>query len=205
MELKEINLRTYKAIQKVITEGEDINKTELLKAFYGVDGVRINSMKATDINRLSDEILKALEIETAPLQRMIRIGGVNYGFIPNFDDMRYGEMLDLNKYLSDIDTLELAMAVCYRPIKKSVNELYEIEPYNGTGNRPELMNHLPMDVVLGATGFFLTLQKDLLQYTMNYIRVEVEANPELKKKVISKVGGETYRSWLQYQNTINAE
>ena len=39
--------------------------------------------------------------------------GVEYGFIPNLDDMSFGEYVDLDTYIGDWQNIHRAMAVLY--------------------------------------------------------------------------------------------
>jgi hypothetical protein len=55
--------------------------------------------------------------------------GVEYGFIPNLDDMSFGEYVDLDTYLGDWQNIHRAMAVLYRPIREKRGERYNIVPY----------------------------------------------------------------------------
>jgi hypothetical protein len=93
--------------------------------------------------------------------------------MPEIDNMTYGEYLDLVSYTSSKDMwsfMPIIMSILYRPITQRVGKLYTIEPYDGTKDeRIELFKHvLTMDVVFGATAFFLNLQKDLRTGILTY-------------------------------------
>jgi hypothetical protein len=47
----------------------------------------------------------------------------------NLDKITAGEYIDLDKYLTDEDTYDRAMAVLYRPIENVFKDLYNIEDY----------------------------------------------------------------------------
>ena len=108
-----------------------------------------------------------------PLTNMFQVDETNYGFIPSLDDMTYGEYLDLANYCdtkSMWDNMPIIMSILYRPVNKQLGKQYTIQPYTGTNDdRIELFKHvLTMDVVFGATGFFLALQAELLTGTLTY-------------------------------------
>jgi hypothetical protein len=105
------------------------------------------------------------------LVKSFTIGGTEYGFLPALDEMSYGEYLDLVNYSKDVlINAPIVMSILYRPITKSFGKSYLIADYAGTNDdRIQLYKHaLTMDVVFGAIGFFLGLQKDLLSCTLTY-------------------------------------
>ena len=141
-------------------------------------------MLEKDITDLRVQIAKLLNSTyTNFLPKSITIDKVKYGFIPSFDDMAYGEYLDLVEYTKKNmwDKMPTIMAMMYRPIVSESGSTYAIEKYSGTNeDRVELFNlYLTMDCVFGAISFFLDLQKDLLIGTQIYLQ-------EMLKKVGKK-------------------
>ena len=127
-----------------------------------------------------DKVSKCLQnlftnVDTMPLVKEFTVDGSTYGFLPEIDNMTYGEYLDLISYTSSKEMwsyMPIIMSILYRPITQRVGKLYTIEPYNGTkDSRIELFKHvLRMDVIFGAVAFFLTLQKDLRTGILTYIQ-----------------------------------
>lgn len=125
-----------------------------------------------------DKVAKCLEhlfvdLDKKPLVREFSVDDTTYGFMPEIDNMTYGEYLDLVSYTSNKEMwsyMPIIMSILYRPIIQRVGKLYTIEPYNGTkDSRIELFKHvLTMDVVFGATAFFLNLQKELRTGILTY-------------------------------------
>ena len=112
-------------------------------------------------------------IPNVPLTNMFQVDETNYGFIPSLDEITYGEYLDLANYCDNKnmwDNMPIIMSILYRPVDKQLGKQYTIQPYKGTNDdRIELFKHvLTMDVVFGATGFFLSLQAELLSATLAY-------------------------------------
>ena len=102
------------------------------------------------------------------------MSGNEYGFIPNLDEITYGENKDITSYISDWKTMHKAMAVLYRPIKQKQNSKYLIDDYEGSHNYSEVMKNMPLDVVLGAMVFFWNLTNALLNSIPNYLEKEIK-------------------------------
>ena len=127
-----------------------------------------------------DKVSKCLQnlftnVDTMPLVKEFTVDGSTYGFLPEIDNMTYGEYLDLISYTSSKEMwsyMPIIMSILYRPITQRVGKLYTIEPYNGTKDaRIELFKHvIRMDVIFGAVAFFLTLQKDLRTGILAYMK-----------------------------------
>jgi hypothetical protein len=125
------------------------------------------AMKADDILDISQHILSIVGGKH-PLVRRLSFRGKEYGFVPNLEEMSFGEYIDLDNYLSDMDMLHKTVGVLYRPITKDKGDLYEIEPYTGTDGYSDF----PLDVALGATLFFYRLSNKLLKNTPTSSQVE---------------------------------
>lgn len=132
-----------------------------------------------------DEILftigQALEQEPKHELRFT-MNGIEYGFIPNIDEIKTGEYIDLDTYINT-DPLK-AMMVMYRPIKGKFKDLYNIEDYKGTDGF-EIMNDAPASVFLGAKVFFYTLSNELLMCLPSYFNRVTTA----EEKIIMEKNG----------------
>ena len=153
-----------------------------------------------------------------PLVKSFELQGTKYGFIPSFDDMAYGEYLDLIAYSSkDLwNNIPMFMSILYRPITKSLGNSYTIEKYDGTKLEiVELFSQgLTLDIVFGAISFFLHLQKDLVSGTLTYLVTEMKTikNKEVQTALqdLGKSGlditqlpsllNKTFQSLTQLQN-----
>ena len=142
--------------------------------FCNVLPEHLNQLPASALTKISvtlSDLFK--DAHKLPLVKELTIGDTVYGFIPELDNMTYGEYLDLVTYTKkDMwDNIPTIMSILYRPIVNRVGKLYTIEPYNGTPEaRLELFKYvLTMDIVFGAVAFFLNLQKDLATGILNYL------------------------------------
>ena len=59
-----------------------------------------------------------------------RLDGVEYGFIPDLNELSFGEYIDLDTYLGDWENIHTAMNVLYRPINSKKGDRYTIQEYD---------------------------------------------------------------------------
>jgi hypothetical protein len=120
-----------------------------------------------------------------------------FGFMPNMDEMSLGEYIDLEKYISNWDTMHKAMAILYRPIVAGKKEFYEIEKYEGSDKYSDLMKDSPITVSLGAMVFFYHLGKELLTIITRSLQEElVQMVHQTPKNLSGKNGDGTNRYML---------
>ena len=101
------------------------------------------------------------------LVNTFKIDGIEYGFIPNLDEMSFGEYIDLDTFIGDWDNIEKAMGVLYRPVEMRKGNRYHIKEYEA--GETEHLKAMPLDAVLGSILFFYHLVNELCQITMNYL------------------------------------
>ena len=103
--------------------------------------------------------------------------------------------------------MAITMSILYRPIKQRVGKLYTVEPYNGTNDdRIELFKHaITMDVVLGAIGFFLDLQKDLQIGILTYSMETLTSLTPTQKRQINQLLIENGLSTQQFQSLLTLD
>ncbi len=151
--LHEITLGQYQHYLKI--EGDDTFKArKALQIFCGVkDPLQVSIKDVNEANRIIAEAFQ----KKYYLQRQIQYDRKLYGFVPDLEQMTFGEYIDLDSYFNWPE-MHKAMSVLYRPITIAQGEVYKVEAYAGSHER---FKGLTMDVVMGATVFFWTLGKDL--------------------------------------------
>ena len=169
--LSEITLGQYQKYLKIQSENEDENflAIKMIEIFCGLRGDTIMSMKAKSIRDITS-VLTNMFNEKPQLVKEFKLNGKTYGFIPKLEDMSFGEYIDLDTYIGDMDNLHRAMNVLYRPIKQKYKDRYLIEDY--TGDDPEAMKSMPMDAVLSSILFFYNLGMDLSKAMLNFLEEE---------------------------------
>jgi hypothetical protein len=211
--LNEIKLAQYQKFLKIAENNEDSEflHQKMVQYFCGVDLKEIASIQHKQVMQITASIIEMFKTSHKFIPRF-KMGGVEFGFIPNLDAMTQGEYVDLDSYISDWQEMHKAMAVLYRPITKKINDKYQIEDYNGSITYSEVMRHAPLDVVLGATVFFYHLGSELMSSTLTYL----EENPKIMSLVSkhnSENGGdgialsmlslkETLEDLMKFQNFL---
>jgi hypothetical protein len=168
--LKEITLEQYQrftSIAKSNPEG-DFLQHKMIEIFCDVSLKEISLMKLKDINAITNKLGEMFN-NNYPLIQTFKHNGLEFGFIPNLDEISLGEYTDLETYISDWDNMNKAMAVLYRPVINKLNKKYLIEEYKGSAEYAEAMLQMPLDVALGAMVFFYHLGNELLKSTLNYL------------------------------------
>jgi hypothetical protein len=173
--LSEITLDKYQRYLKIQEENTDENflAIKMIEIFCGLRGDTIMSMKAKSIKDIT-LILTEMFNEKPQLVKEFKLNGKTYGFIPKLEDMSFGEYIDLDTYIGDMDNIHRAMNVLYRPIKQKYQDKYLIEDY--TGDDPEKMKQMPMDAVLSSILFFYNLGMDLSKTMLNSLEDNKEIN-----------------------------
>ena len=167
--LSEITLGQYQKWVK-ITEGQEINnfyQQKMIEIFCGADLKDALKMRVKDINELTLELNKLFETKPKFIDRCT-INDNEFGFIPKLDDMSFGEYIDLDTYLAEWETMDLAMGVLFRPVIFSRKGKYLIEDYE-TASKYNMKN-MRLDVVMGALVFFWNLKNELLKHIVNYLQ-----------------------------------
>jgi hypothetical protein len=201
--LNDIKLAQYQKFLKVVEENEEgeFVQQKMVQLFCGIDLKDVASIRYKDVAEITTNINNLFTKENHFIQRF-KMGGVEFGFIPNLDEMTTGEYMDLDSYITDWNTMHNAMAVLYRPITNKLGTKYQIEEYKGSVTYADVMRHAPLDVVLGAMVFFYNLGNDLLKSTINYLEKNQEVQNILNKHNLENVGDGIQVSMLLLKETL---
>jgi len=207
--LSEIPLKSYQEFMRVVEKSndEEFIGQKTIEIFCGLKMKDVVKVKWSDVKELTvhlNEIFKA----KPKFQATFKIKDMEFGFIPNLEDMTFGEYIDLESNISSVETFHKAMAVMYRPITKKVKDRYEIFEYKGTDEFSDVMKYASLDVVLGATVFFSTLGSDLVQHTLTSLEKEIKKNPKImtlaKERNLINDGDGTIQSMRFLKETLQS-
>lgn len=144
-----------------------------ISIFTNLPYQKIGGIKQTDYEDLINDITKAINTEQ-PFEPIFTLNEVEYGFMPNLDKMTQAEYMDLVEYQGKPENLNKVMAILFRPVKnKDVFGNYSINVYEGTAYRSEIFLDMPMNIVNGAMGFFLTLSRQLKDHILRSTTAEL--------------------------------
>ena len=166
--LSEISLKQYQKFLKLQESNEDsyFLQCKMIEIFCNLDAKSARLLKITDADRIVEIINNMFEAKPN-LIRTFKIGGVEYGIIPDLDEISLGEYIDLDTYIGDWQNMQIAMNVLYRPISKKIGNKYLIKEY--ALDAKEKLEEIPMDVVLGSIFFLWNLGIDLSKTMVNYL------------------------------------
>ena len=190
--LNDIPLHQYQKFIKAFENTENITDqyagTKMLEIFCGLKIDEALEVKISDVNKITEKINKALS-EKPLLVTRFKLQNTEFGFVPQLDDLTFGEFVDIENNIDDWDTMHKAMAVLYRPITERIKGKYQIEKYRGDSWHDAMLN-MPASVAISAITFFFLLEDDLLRATLPYSNLtEVETQQEELTTLTNSGGG----------------
>jgi|TARA_B110000093_G_scaffold93384_1_gene100918 hypothetical protein len=212
--LRDIKLSQWQRYIEILEKNKDAELTgflekKLLGIFCGVELKDIDRIGLSVFDNTIQHLSNILNSKPELVKTFKMTGTddvtVEFGLIPNFDKMSYGEFVDLEKYLFVDKDLHRAMAVMYRPVKLKSKGSYLIHDYNGTEYLAEVMKNTPLDVALSARVFFYRLATKLSNFTMAYTLKELQQKQEGRKDKHSVKSGETIKQYLRSLEKMSEE
>ena len=184
-------------------ESSDFLNLKTLEIFCGMDLKDIHSIPLREFDEVLMHMSDIFKMKT-PRENTFWLKGtdgveVEFGMIPNFDKMSYGEYEDLENYIFDEKNLHKAMAVLYRPVKFKKKDRYLIHDYEGTEFMAEVMKNTPLDIVFGARVFFYSLAKKLGIYTLDYTLQQLTKQQENQSDKHLDKNGEDTKQFIHSQ------
>ena len=179
--LSEITLEQYQRflkVQEINKEDEYVLQLKMIEIFCNVDYKDCRKIKFSDVEKIIEVLTKTFQ-EKPELVTTFKMGGVEYGFIPNLQEISFGEYIDLDSFLPSEQDLHRAMNVLYRPITNKAAGKYSIVEYDI--DTKEIMKQIKLDAVLGSLFFFQSLGLELLNVTNNYLQEELEKQPQFQQ------------------------
>jgi len=152
---------------------EEFIAQKMIQIFCGIKLGEVAKIKMKHLNELIAHFTKVFS-EKPQLIRQFKIKDIEFGFIPKFDDISFGEYVDLENYLKDWKTYHKALSVMYRPIKTRYKDKYEIADYEPNEDMQELMKFAPLDVAISSSFFLSNLGVELLKATQTYLKKELK-------------------------------
>jgi len=201
--LSEIPLSRYQEFiaMKEKSNDEEFIAQKMIQIFCGMKLGEVAKIKMKHLNELITHFTKVFS-EKPQLIRKFKIKDIEFGFIPKFDDISFGEYVDLENYMKDWKTYHKALSVMYRPIKNTNKDKYEIVDYEPNEDMQDLMKFAPLDVAISSSFFLSSLGIELLKATQTYLKKELkkmtDSTNSAKDTNLAKtgVGMEVSMDWL---------
>ncbi len=201
--LSEIPLSRYQEFiaMKEKSNDEEFIAQKMIQIFCGMKLGEVAKIKMKHLNELITHFTKVFS-EKPQLIRKFKIKDIEFGFIPKFDDISFGEYVDLENYMKDWKTYHKALSVMYRPIKNTNKDKYEIVDYEPNEDMQDLMKFAPLDVAISSSFFLSSLGIELLKATQTYLKKELKKMTDstnlAKDTNLAKtgVGMEVSMDWL---------
>lgn len=182
----------YKDYYSNLTERQLKNQKLLMKntikIFYDINDDKYNSMPAIQVIDMFQIIHNILNTPQK-IVPIFKIKDVEYGIEPNFNDITFAQLIDLNT-----DDILTQMCILYRQIDKRKNNKYTIKPYEADLTMLEdFKNELTLDVYNGFIGFFLRISKSLENNIQMFLtkKQKQAASTQQQKKASVKNGDGT--------------
>ena len=188
-----------KHLQVLETTDDPVKRVQ---AVTGMSFAEIRQLPHPMILQASEHIDQLMREEVSAHLKVITLDGVEYGFIPNWEEFSAGEWIDMETYTTDFwATAHKAMSILYRPIDRRMGKTYTIKPYTAKEDA-EVFKEMPAPLVAGALLFFWTTERKLLSdLKSSLIRTTKEAVSLLRSgdgtPSSSNWLARTYSKWMR--------
>ena len=188
--LSEISLDRYQKYMVTLNNSDDKEFVfqKMIEIFCGLELKEVVKMKASTVIELVQHFDKLFN-EKTQFKHRFKLNGVEFGFIPDLEEISWGEYIDIESNIGAFQNMHKALAVMYRPIVKDVKGKYEIEPYKGDLSYSEVLKYAPLDVVLPASVFFWTLGIELISSTLSSLE-KMKSKTRIQKMFNSQNNGD---------------
>lgn len=178
--LNEISIKQYLDFKKLVSleQSEDFVRLTMISIFCRLTINDVKKLPLEEFISISVQLQNVLQEDKLHIERFT-IDGVEYGFIPNLDNISTSEYLDIEAFKEDELSL---MALFYRPITARVGNSYRIKEYKNEEieERKEIMLKAPVSALFGSMVFFWNLSKDLLKHIRYSSLVQQEDKNQMK-------------------------
>lgn len=171
--LKDVKLHQMMAYESLKAEMDETQRQlEAVSIFCELTMTQVMAMPF-DVLQKAVERITVMLTETPEFTPRFRMDGIEYGFVPNLDELSVGEFVDIETHCKEKQDLWKVMSVLYRPIVKiGQNNRYEIQAYNA--RLVSEFKDMDCNTAFGAMLFFWNLGIDLLSSTLRYLEEEKE-------------------------------
>lgn len=171
--MSDVTVKQYRQLAEIDLKTETTEwLAEAVSILCNLDKELVAKLTVEELDKIGAVVNRIGDISqnNQELQKAIDYKGMRYGFHPNLSKLTVGEFADLETYCDGgfFDNLNEIIGILYRPIVEEAGGFYTIEDYTGEV-LPNFWDELTMDVVLGATNFFLSIAETLTKGSVSYL------------------------------------
>jgi len=149
---------TLRHLQVLETTNDPIKRVQVVT---GVSFADLRKLPQALIVEASAHIDSLLAREVSKHEPILELHGIEYGFIPDWENFSAGEWIDMETYTKDFwTTAHKAMSILYRPITQRWGDKYTISEYTAQEKSEHFLD-MPAPAVAGALLFFWTTEREL--------------------------------------------
>ena len=178
---------------KYIDYQNAVDKIEQVRIITGKSTESIRLLQSNVIDEIIMRFEAAIKLGGSDFERKVRVGAIELGFIPNLNELTFGEYIDLDTHCGSIykdgvingKAAHAMMCILYRPVKAKFGKYYDIESYNPNAKRKyeDEVLQLTLDHVLNVLLFFSSLEIELYNSSLEYLAKEItEIVKEIKQE-----------------------
>ena len=184
----DVNLDTWLKLIEFETGSKTQEAEGTIAALSDMSKQLINQLSLRDVAVIMEKIAQLQAEQDSSLKRIIEIDGVEYGYMPDLNQITLGEYADLETFIKmGIEkNLPEVMAVLYRKVtEKTDSGVYTIEAYGGDLTiRAEQMKKMSAEQVQSALVFFYNFVSVLSVTSESYLTKKLK---EMKTQSSAKV------------------
>lgn len=159
----DVKLHSYRKLVSIPEDlPEDRKNKRLLSALLNIPELKINDIPVKKFREIQESLQFISQLPSGQVLNTFTIEGVQYGLIPNLNDITLGEMIDLEEFVANWNRdLHKLMAILYRPVTRyNKYDDYEIEEYSSKSveKRAAIFDeHCSVQQIYSTTVFFSSI------------------------------------------------
>jgi len=188
-------------IDQLLKHGtRELSDIEKVQIYAGITYDEIQNLPIKLIQEGARHIDSTLACPTTKHHKIIKVKGVEYGFIPDWSEFTTGEYVDSEEYTKSIErNAHKLMAIMYRPITRKFGDKYEIKPYEGTRDA-EKFREVSASYLNGMLVFFWNIRREL---AVNSVRSLDKQMREMRRKQFQASGDGITQSFSWLKRTFS--
>lgn len=170
-------------LAKYIDYQNAVDKLEQVHIITGKSTESIRLLQSHVIDEIIMQFEAAIKLGSSDFERKVRVGAIELGFVPNLNELTFGEYVDLDSACGEVykggkingAAAHKMMCILYRPVKAKFGKYYDIEAYHPNAKRKyeDDVLQLSLDHVLNVLLFFSSLEIELYNTSLEYLAKEI--------------------------------